>query len=421
MEMSTDFLKIDSEVVKNNLINLKQLVFEVTDRCNLKCKYCGYGELYEGYDERKSKSLQFTKARLVIDYLVALWSEHIRNSFIQPITLGFYGGEPLMNMHFIKELIQYVEGLGNVGKLFQYNMTTNGLLLNRHQDYLVEKKITLLISLDGNEKDHSYRVDAKGRNSHKRVVENIRLLQQSYPEYFTKQVNFNTVLHNMNSVESAYYYIKNNFGKTTTISPLNNSGIRPDKMPDFIKTYQNVNESIRIAENCEQLESEMFIKSPNINQLANFFYNHSGNVIDNYSDLLIDKNKLNIPPTGTCTPFFKKMFITVNGKILPCERVNHEFEFGQIQDKKLDLDLQLIAERFNDYVFSYVEQCRICSTKHKCSQCVFQIDDIHDPNSKCKSFTSPEVYKKYIQTQLNYLGEHPELYEKIIREVVITN
>lgn len=28
------------------LANLKQLTFEVTDACNLKCKYCGYGEFY---------------------------------------------------------------------------------------------------------------------------------------------------------------------------------------------------------------------------------------------------------------------------------------------------------------------------------------------------------------------------------------
>lgn len=123
-------------------------------------------------------------------------------------------------------------------------MTTNGLLLNNHLDYLVEKKFNLWISLDGNKKDNSYRVDQHGRDSHKRVVENSKLLQLKYPEYFKKYVNFNSVLHNRNNVESAYQYIKSNFGKDTTISPLNNSGIRKDKVNEFILMFQSKQTSI---------------------------------------------------------------------------------------------------------------------------------------------------------------------------------
>lgn len=114
--MKIDFLKIDDVVVKNNLIDLKQLVFEVTDSCNLKCKYCGYGELYEGYDDRKSQKFSFTKARIILDYLAGLWTKPIGYSLVQPLTIGFYGGEPLMNMPFIKQIVQYTESLGNAGE-----------------------------------------------------------------------------------------------------------------------------------------------------------------------------------------------------------------------------------------------------------------------------------------------------------------
>ncbi len=419
--MNEDFLKVNGTHIQRNLINLSQLVFEVTDICNLRCKYCGYGEFYYGYDNRERKKLSFNKAIHVIDYLQKLWKENIDSSLIQPLIISFYGGEPLMNIRLIKEVIQYVKGLENIGKKFYYNMTTNGVLLNRYMDYLVEKEFNLLISLDGNETDHSYRVDAKGRSSHKQVVNNVKLLQQIYPEYFRRHVRFNTVLHNRNSVESAYRYIKDNFDKDTTISPLNNSGIRPDKVKEFLSTYQNVNESICKSVDCEELESEMFINSPNISQLANFFYSYSGNVFDSYNDLLVDRSKLQLSPTGTCTPFFKKMFVTVNGKILSCEKINHEFAWGQVQDNKLELDLELIAERFNDYVFRYTKQCSVCAIQDKCKQCVFQIDDIHDPSTRCRSYTSPEAHKRYIRKQLEYLGKHPDLYDKITKGVVITN
>lgn len=48
---------ITSEKVTNLIANLPQLVFEVTDACNLKCKYCAYGELYNDYDKRENKKL----------------------------------------------------------------------------------------------------------------------------------------------------------------------------------------------------------------------------------------------------------------------------------------------------------------------------------------------------------------------------
>lgn len=42
--------------VLDSLIDLKQLTFEVTDACNLKCKYCGYGDFYETHGKRESNS-----------------------------------------------------------------------------------------------------------------------------------------------------------------------------------------------------------------------------------------------------------------------------------------------------------------------------------------------------------------------------
>lgn len=34
----------EKEIMLN--LNLRQLTFEVTDDCNLCCKYCGYGDMY---------------------------------------------------------------------------------------------------------------------------------------------------------------------------------------------------------------------------------------------------------------------------------------------------------------------------------------------------------------------------------------
>lgn len=68
---------INEKIIRDNLINLKNIVFEVTEKCNLNCKYCGLSEqLYQKYEVRKSRDLSFETARSMIDYLLALWKEN---------------------------------------------------------------------------------------------------------------------------------------------------------------------------------------------------------------------------------------------------------------------------------------------------------------------------------------------------------
>src|SRR5690554_3191820 len=419
--MNSQFIKIDANLIYQNLVNLKQLVFEVTDACNLKCKYCGYGELYEGYDPRKRQNLSLNRAKNVILYLAEIWNKNIDSSLCQPFSIGFYGGEPLINIILIKDMIRFTESLEINRKKIYYNMTTNGILLKRHIDFLVNKKIRLLISLDGNEQNHSYRIDHHGNNSHGQVIDNVKLLQKEHPDYFKKYVRFNTVLHNMNSVESAHKYVMDTFGKKTTISSLNNSGIRQDKVKEFYNMFQNVDASIEKSGNREKLETELFLEAPRISQLTNFIYTFSGNMFDNYRSLFYDENKIETVPTGTCTPFFKKMFITVNGKILPCEKVNHEFAIGQVSDDRVEIDFDQIADMFNNYVFKFVKRCKTCVNIRKCSQCVFQIDEVKTPAPKCRSYIGSHAFQNYISKNLDYLGKHPALYKQIMKEVRIEN
>lgn len=169
----TEFTSMSSsKVVEYNVKNLNNLVFEVTDACNLRCKYCGYAEFYQGYDLRQNSFLSFDKAKVLIDYLANIWRNNRYEGISQPLTVGFYGGEPLMNIKFIKQTIDYFDNIKDVGKRFRYNMTTNAMLLDSHMDYIVEKDMQLLISLDGDEEGHSYRVDTLGNNSFRKVINN---------------------------------------------------------------------------------------------------------------------------------------------------------------------------------------------------------------------------------------------------------
>lgn len=420
--METDqFISVDENMIKYNLLNLKQLVFEVTDACNLRCKYCGYSDFYEGYDKREDSYFSIEKAKRIIDYLANLWRKNKSESLIQPISIGFYGGEPLLNVPFIKEIISYLENIENIGKKFFYTTTTNAMLLEKHMDYLAEKKFYLLISLDGDKKAHSYRIDAADNNSFDRVMKNIKLLQEKHPSYFKKYVNFNSVLHNRNSVESTFNFITNLFHKNPMIAPLNNSGVRKEKIEEFQKTYQNITSSLLSASNCEQLETSMFVDSPRVKELLKYLHRYTNNVYDDYNNLMFDDAQTKVYPTGTCAPFFKKMFITTNGKILQCEHIKHIFAVGQVYEDRVELNFEKIIQQHNKYIFRYEKQCLSCAAKSQCSLCIFQVDAINTPGSLCPNYRNTEKQLEYVKQNIDYLREHPSLYKKLMTEVILSN
>jgi uncharacterized protein len=142
---------ITPERIKFAMANLPQLVFEITDACNLKCKYCAYGEFYDDYDSREDKMLSTQKAIRLIDYLVDFWNSDKNNSLKSNLYISFYGGEPLLNISFIRTIVDYIENKTQCpNRTFGFSMTTNALLLHKYMDFLKEHDFNLLISLDGN-------------------------------------------------------------------------------------------------------------------------------------------------------------------------------------------------------------------------------------------------------------------------------
>lgn len=349
---------LSSKKITHTLANLDQLVFEVTDKCNLKCKYCAYGELYDDYDRREGKTLSVKKAIRLIDYLAELWNSDMNRSSKKRLTISFYGGEPLLNMPFIESIVHHVGNHIKCSYLhFTFNMTTNALLLHKYMDYLVEHGFGIMISLDGNRENTDYRVDKSGKCAYDRIVGNVEALREKYPDHFRKLVSFNAVLHNKNSVEDIYRFFKEKYDKKPSIGELNNMGIRKEKQEEFRRTYKNADESLHQSEHYEEIERDMFLRSGSYRSVTLFLHQYSGYVFKNYTDLLFDKSGQKMLPTGTCLPFEKKMYVTVNGKILPCERIGHQFALGEITDTEVKLDVEAIADKYNAYFAKFEKQC----------------------------------------------------------------
>jgi len=410
--------RLTGEGVKRSLANTKQVTFETTERCNLKCKYCGYGEFYDDYDVRERKDLDIEKAKIFLKYMEELWNSPYNVSHGNNIYISFYGGEPLVNFRFVKEIVEFTEKLNLKHNRFTFSMTTNGVLLGKHMDFLAEKKFNLLISLDGNKWNNSYRVFESGKESFEIVVKNVNQLRDKYPEYFKERVNFNAVLHNRNSVSEIHEFFKKNYDKTPSIGELNNVGIREDKIEEFRRTYQNVYESLFSAEDYTYIEKEMFINLPTIQNLSTFVFQYSDSKYETYDDFFTEEGGSFIP-TGTCLPFSKKVFITAKGKILPCERVPHKYGLGFVKDDGVDIDFEKIAEKYNGYYDKLRGQCEKCYNRLHCGQCMLQLDMDSDKPVVCNGFMNKKDYTDYLSANTGFLEEEPENYEKIMKEVII--
>lgn len=77
---------------------------QVTQNCNLRCQYCVYSGSYINR-VHNNKRMSVEVAKQAIDFLV----KHSENS--KEISIGFYGGEPLLEVPLIREVVDYAEGV----------------------------------------------------------------------------------------------------------------------------------------------------------------------------------------------------------------------------------------------------------------------------------------------------------------------
>ena len=360
--------------VMDNFASSNDLVLEVTEDCNLNCEYCIYGDLYNHTNRRSKKRMRFEVAKTIIDYKVNLWESGYNNSVNITKLIGFYGGEPLLNIDLIKKVVKYTKNIGKTnGMKFRYNIVTNGILLHKYIDFLVKNDFILTISLDGDEYHNQYRVFKNKTQSFNIVVDNIFKIQSQYPDYFKRNVNFNTVIHNKSNIKEIYKFFNSKFQKNPFITEVNTNTSNTN-----ISKYT-------YNQPYEQSHSHKYYLK---NDASDFFID---NVFTTHNSLFINKNKNKkcIYKSGTCVPFSKKVFVTVDGSIMMCEKVSSKFSVGRVCDGEVYLDYNKAAQLFNELIDKRLKTCCNCYLKSICSECIFALEDY-----ECPSYADLQKYKE---------------------------
>ncbi|MGH9336941.1 MAG: radical SAM protein [Vicinamibacteria bacterium] len=124
---------------------LSSLVLNVTNSCNLSCRYC-----YEYGDDRLAKPetanvMNEEVARQSVDLLLAQSKKN------QRLQLTFFGGETLMNFKVIQPTVAYARKRAkDEGQFIDFSLTTNATLLTPAMvQWLAENNIGVTVSIDG--------------------------------------------------------------------------------------------------------------------------------------------------------------------------------------------------------------------------------------------------------------------------------
>jgi uncharacterized protein len=343
---------------------LRHAIISLTENCNMRCKYCGYQDI-RFINSNSLKDIDEITLKKALDFV----ADHSAEAY--DTTISFYGGEPLLHLDLLKYAIEYMEKKNTIGHKYNYRLTTNGTLLESDAlDYLVDKDITCIISLDGPVSIHDrYRVYKNGMPTYADIIKNVKRIAKKHPKYYEKNIQFNAVV----SPPYNRPITKDYFDKSEAI-------FIDVTIGDYFSKLLKGEYGVERVENSENMSLQKVELSKD-EVLKNRRYLSS---LKKYLHIGEKDIRSSIFPTGFCSPLMKRIHIGVDGKLMLCERVdenNSLFHFGDVftgyDFDKIDL--------LYKYTNSILEgNCNKCWAFRFCSACFAGLGKIEYNGDYCK-------------------------------------
>lgn len=344
---------------------VESITLQLTQQCNLRCKYCVYSGIYNTRTH-SSRLMPLDIAEKCVDFLIA------HSVDLDVVTINFYGGEPLLRFDAIKKTVNYAQSVGE-GKKIRFGMTTNGTLFTDEiLTFLEKNNFDLLLSLDGPKEVHdANRVFASnGQGSFDTIMTWIARIKKNFPILY-KKISINAVIDpKLDSSCSNSFFID--------CESLEGANVTGNLIGDTYKKEE--------AETSEKFfvkyEEEYFkvlmnklgvISDKNISKIVYFKFT---NIL---TQLFVFRTKArgiaaSNHPSGPCIPGCRKLFVDVDGNFFPCENVSEHssrMAIGNINDgfnedaARTILNIGRISE----------DECKKCWAFRLCTQCAVYADD----------------------------------------------
>lgn len=363
------YTTILSEILERRV---EGITLQVTQQCNLRCKYCVYSGNYQSR-EHSGKQMSFEMAKKGIDFVLE------RSADLSRIPIGFYGGEPLLAFGLMKKIVRYAKERA-AGKALSFNVTTNGTLFtDENIEFLLENDFSVMISLDGSKDIHDRNrvFAATGKGTFDAIMEGLQKIKRESPELYSRII-FNAVIDPTqgNSCSNNFFVTSAELeGAQVTASLLSvqykkdeiivpESFFIDEETSKFLlllyKLGKNDGEKIStiLLEKFEQIQTRMYSLRQHYQSLPSISH-----------------------PGGPCVPGATKLFLNVDGELYPCERVSETSKNTCIGHIDSGFDIQQVSKLLNIGLLTQ-SACRQCWAFVHCHQCVAIADDIDSLSSK---------------------------------------
>lgn len=372
-----------------------QLIFSVTTDCNFRCSYCIYSDNFDEFRNHSREYMNFDIAKKAIDIYLKYFLEKEKYDLLKKPAFSFYGGEPLLNFNLIKQIVSYIKS-NYYGEVI-FSITTNGYLLTEDvSNFLIDNNFSILISLDGDEKEHDRkRINQSNQKTFIKVFNNINyLIKKNYDNF-----SINSVFDWSTDFLACEKFFKDNHLEIGNISAVDET---------FTSSYY------------DKFTSEDFKKYEDfINTLKNNYYefineedSYIFNLIESpFVKLILDSNFIGVQKnfnnfTGSCVPG-DKLFLNPNGDFFICERVPEMMPIGNVFTGINFESIKTIIEDFN----SSLSFCEECDFSFICTKCYrdFMFDNrFKDSKEVCQNENI--IMKSSLKNALEFM----ELYQNTI-------
>lgn len=394
----------------NNLEGLvsqgcRQLILEVTEVCNLRCKYCIYGDDTKNFRSFGGKQMSVEIATKAVDYFVENGDKE------KDLMISFYGGEPLLNYDLIVKVTNYSKKI--LGSRVTFNLTSNLTMLNQQMaDFFAENDFRIVCSLDGDGQIHNEnRVFAGGGGSYERTMEGLKLLYETYDEGQREYIGINSVIAPPYS-EEKFDRINEFFDGLPYLdikSPRSVSYVGRDVIADDSRLSSNM-DIVRVSnrDKYDLLSWEYGKLSENQEKVFSNMLEDGLKDIHNrrISDIPFTDSGLN----ACCVPGIQRLYVSVEGSFYACERIGNSPAIGDVWD---GISLDRIKKYYvDDYTQKSKENCGRCWALQLCNVCYARCFDNGGLDMKRKKYLCEGCRSSMYELLILYhmvLEEHPEL------------
>lgn len=334
---------------------IKHVMVEITQSCNMRCKYCVYGGHYPKERQHNSQSIDeqtlINAAQLILDG-ASQSSDKIFN---------FYGGEPFLEFNKIASIVDHIIAIDPKIKFY---FTTNGTLLNHRvaEWFVAHPQINLFVSFGGTPSEHdNLRITKNGNPTYNLIKKNLLTIKELNEKAYVQRVRFifnlftNKQLFDIDNLlkTDSLFSCLTHPPEISGIDCTDDDGTVSEMQKEFEETYKDYPNPI-----------DEYIRRLELGDRENLFSKYFDDLFLTVHNRSFSGNQSTL--SGVCRPFLHKIFVDINGDIHVCENYRFGADFGNVNST---IKLENIKSLLEDYKKKRISSCSVCWANKFCTLC----------------------------------------------------